>query len=50
MMEAQIVSDLRHQGVEHGIAGEAEDVVGVVVLRPVHRLDSAVVTVAATDG
>jgi hypothetical protein len=26
MMEAQIVGDLRHHGVEHGIAGEAEDV------------------------
>ena len=34
MMEAQIIGDLRHQGVEYGIAGEAEDVVGAVVLRP----------------
>ena len=49
MMEAQIVGDLCHQGVEHGIAGEAEDVVGVVILSPVHRLDAAVVTVAAPD-
>jgi hypothetical protein len=24
MMEAQIIGDVRHQGVEHGIAGEAE--------------------------
>jgi hypothetical protein len=49
MMEAQVVSDLCHQGVEHGIAGEAEDLVGVVVLSPVHRLDPAVVTLAAPD-
>ena len=49
MMEAQIVGGLRHQGVERGIAGEAEDVVGVVVLRPVHGLDAAVVTVTAPD-
>jgi hypothetical protein len=49
MMEAQIVSDLRHQGVEHSIAGEAEDVVGAVVLRPLHRLDATVVAVAAPD-
>jgi hypothetical protein len=26
-MEAQISGGLRHQGVEHGIAGEAKDVV-----------------------
>ena len=49
MMEAQIVGDLHHQGVERGIAGEAEDVVGFVALSPVHRLDAAVVTVAAPD-
>jgi hypothetical protein len=46
MMEAQIIGDLRHHGVQHGIAGEAEDVVGAVVLRPVHRLDAATLTVA----
>jgi hypothetical protein len=40
MMEAQIIGDVRHQGVEHGIAGKAEDVVGFAVLRPVHRLDT----------
>jgi hypothetical protein len=49
MMKAQIIGDLCHHGVERGIAGEAEDVVGLVVLRPVHRLDAAVVTVAAPD-
>jgi hypothetical protein len=27
MMEAQTIGDVRHQGVEHGIAGKAEDVV-----------------------
>jgi hypothetical protein len=47
MMKAQIIGDLRHHGVERGIAGEAEDVVGFAVFRPVHRLDTAVVTVAA---
>ena len=49
MMEAQIIGDLRHHGIERDIAGETEDVVGVVVLSPVHRLDPAVVTVAAPD-
>jgi hypothetical protein len=44
MTKAQIVGGLRRLGVEDGIAGEAEDVVGVVVLRPVHRLDAAVVS------
>ncbi len=33
MMEAQIDSGLRHQGVERSIAGEAENVVGIVVFR-----------------
>jgi hypothetical protein len=47
MMKAQIVGGLRDQGVEYGVAGEAEDVVGVVVLRPVRRLDATVMTVAA---
>ena len=49
MMEAQIIGDLCHQGVEHGIPGEAEDVVGLVVLSPVHRLEAGVVAVAAPD-
>ena len=48
-MEAQIIGGLGHQGIERGIAGEAEDVVGVVVFRPVHRLDAAVMAVAAPD-
>src|SRR5262250_1877619 len=47
MMEAQIDSGLRHQGVERGIAGEAENVVCIVVFCPFHRLDPAVVAVAA---
>ncbi len=47
MMEAQIDSSLRHQRVERGIAGEAENVVGMVVFCPFHRLDPAVVAVAA---
>ena len=38
---------LRHQGIEHGIAGEAKDVVRIVVFRPFHGLDAAVVAVAA---
>ena len=46
-MEAQIDSGLRHQGVERGIAGEAENVVCIVVFCPFHRLDPAVVAVAA---
>jgi hypothetical protein len=48
-MEAQFVSDLCHRGVEHDFAGETKDVVGAVVLRPVHCLDLAVVAVAAPD-
>ena len=32
---------------ERGIAGEAENVVGMVVFCPFHRLDPAVVAVAA---
>src|SRR5262245_44116162 len=47
MMETQIDSGLRHQGIERGIAGEAENVVRIVVFRPVHRLDPAIVAVAA---
>ena len=46
-MEAQIDSGLRPQRVERGIAGEAENVVGMVVFCPFHRLDPAVVAVAA---
>ena len=49
MMEAQIVGGLHYQGVEHRIADEAEDVVGAVVIRPVHRLDAAIVAVTAPD-
>src|SRR5436190_13858388 len=47
VMEAQISGGLRHQGVERGIAGEAKDVVLIVVLSPFHRLDPPVVAVAA---
>ena len=46
-MEAQIVGGLGHQRIERGIAGEAENIVGAVVLRPLHRLDATVMTVAA---
>src|ERR1700720_4222791 len=47
-MEAQIIGDPGYQGIECGITGEAEDVIDVVVLvRPVHRLDAAVMAVAA---
>ena len=46
-MEAQIDRGLRRQGVERGIAGEAKNVVRTVLLRPVHRLDPAVMAVAA---
>ena len=48
-MEAQIVGGLCHEGIERGIAGEAEDVVRIVVFRPFHGLDAAVVAVAAPD-
>ena len=47
MMEAQIVGRLRHQGVEYGIAGKAKNVARIVVFRPLHGLDAAVVAVAA---
>jgi hypothetical protein len=47
MMETQIVGSLHHQGIECWIAGEAEDVVGTVVFRPLHRLDATVMTIAA---
>ena len=47
MIKAQIDRGLRHQGVECGIAGKAKNVVRTVLLRPVHRLDPAVMAVAA---
>ena len=47
-MEAQIIGDPGYQRIERRITGEAEDVIDVVVLvRPVHRLDAAVMAVAA---
>ena len=47
-MEAQVIGDPGYQGIECGITGEAEDVIDVVVrVRPVHRLDAAVMAVAA---
>src|SRR5206468_12870425 len=49
MMEAQIVSGLCHEGIQRGIAGEAEDVLRIVVFRPFNGLDAAVVAVAAPD-
>ena len=49
MMEAQIIGGVRHQGVERGIAGEAENIVLAVILRPFHSFDAAVMTVAAPD-
>jgi hypothetical protein len=48
-MEAQIVRGLGHKGVERGIAGQPEDVVGIVAFRPFHGPDAAVVAVAAPD-
>ena len=47
MMEAQIVGGLGNKGIERSIAGEAENVIDVVVVRPVHGLDATVMTVAA---
>ncbi len=49
MMKAQIDRGLGHQGIERAIAGEAKNVVRIVVFRPFHRLDPAVMTVAAPD-
>jgi hypothetical protein len=46
-VETQIVGSVGNEGIEHAIAGEAEDVVGVIILRPVYGPDPAVVTVAA---
>jgi hypothetical protein len=46
-MEPQIVGCFGHQGVERRIAGEAENIINAVVLRPLHGLDAAVMTVAA---
>jgi hypothetical protein len=47
MMVAQIVGGLCHQRVKRCIAGEAENIVGAVVFRPLHRLDTTIMTVAA---
>jgi hypothetical protein len=49
MMEAQIDRHLGHDGVECGIAGETKNVVRIVVFRPFHGLDAAVMAVAAPD-
>jgi len=49
MPEAQMIRYLGHFPVERGVAGEAEDVAGTVVVAPVHGLGAAVVTVAAPD-
>src|SRR6516162_5304171 len=46
MMEAQIVGGLGHQGIEYGIAGEAENIVGAVAFRPFHLLNATVMAVA----
>ena len=46
-MEAQIVGGLGDQRIERRIAGEAENIVATVVLRPFHGLDATVMTVAA---
>ena len=48
-MEAQIDCGLGHQGIERGIAGEAKNVVRIVVFRPFHGLDPAIMAVAAPD-
>jgi hypothetical protein len=49
MTEAQIGGHLCRQGVEHGIADKAKNVVRTVAFRPFHRLDAAIVAVAAPD-
>jgi hypothetical protein len=47
VMEAQIIGDPGYQRIECCITGEAENVIDVVVLvRPIHRLDAAIVAVA----
>jgi hypothetical protein len=47
VMESQIVGGLGHQGIERRIAGEAENIIDAIVLRPLHGLDATVMTVAA---
>ncbi len=47
MMEAQIVRSLGHQRIKRRVAGEAKNVVAFVLFYPFHRLDAAVMTVAA---
>src|SRR5215510_1213087 len=47
MMEAQIVGSLGYQRVKRRVAGEAKNVVAIVFFYPFHRLDAAVMTVAA---
>jgi hypothetical protein len=42
-MEAQTVGGLGHQGIERRIAGEAENIIDAVVLRPLHWPDATVI-------
>src|ERR1043166_7815798 len=46
MMEAQMGRGLGHQRIKRGIAGEPENVVGIIVFRPVHGLGAAVMAIA----
>ena len=45
----QIDCHVGHDGIERGIAGVPENVVRIVVFRPLHGLDPAVMAVAAPD-
>src|SRR5512145_1228456 len=47
--EAQVVAGLRNQGIQHAVAGQAEDEGFAVVLAPRHHLVAAIVAVAAPD-
>jgi hypothetical protein len=47
--EAQRLRSLVNEGVEHAVAGKAEDVAGAIVFSPCKRLVPAVVAVAAPD-
>src|SRR5258708_37092092 len=47
MMKAQIVGGLGYQRIKRRVAGKAKNVVAIVLFYPLHRLDAAVMTVAA---
>ena len=46
MPATQVIGGLGDEGVEHAVAGEAEDMAAVVGFQPLHGLGPAVVTVA----